>query len=133
MLGVQKTGQVPAANFDFCVRSAMASTRPRNAVSSRTVPTPVRVDILQEYLCGYETTEKEYLIAGFTNNFKIPCTNVKFKGNHQSVRLNPDIVNEMIAKETQKGRVNVPFENPPSDQFCISPLGLIPKKEKDKF
>ena len=46
---------------------------------------------------------------------------------------NSSVVDLMIASELKLGRIAGPFSAPPFEDFVISPLGLIPKKEPGAF
>lgn len=77
-----------------------------------------------------------FLESGFRDGFRIPCSGsgpVKFVKNLVSVQLRPGVVSEKLAKEVQLGRMAGPFSYPPLDDLRVSPLGLVPKKEPNKF
>ena len=46
---------------------------------------------------------------------------------------NPTIVSSNLANEVSLGRMAGPFDTPPFQNFQISPIGLVPKKNSDKF
>lgn len=54
-------------------------------------------------------------------------------GNLKSVHRFLQVVYEKIAKEIAEGRVAGPFLVPWFSSFCISPLGVVPKKEPNSF
>lgn len=71
------------------------------------------------------------MIKGFYQGFKIPYTGKEcqiISSNHKSARENFTILQQKIEKEITAGRVEGPFQKPPSDIFKVSPLGLVPKK-----
>lgn len=46
---------------------------------------------------------------------------------------NPEKISRNLEKEISAGRVEGPFSSPPFPNFQVSPLGIIPKKNSDKF
>ena len=46
---------------------------------------------------------------------------------------NPDAVDSKLDKELEAGRLAGPFSRPPLENFCVSPLGLVPKKQPGEF
>ena len=62
------------------------------------------------------------LIKGFSCGFRIPFCGPCLR-----------YVQRMIASECALGRVAGPFVCPPFDNFMVSPLGLVPKKEAGAF
>lgn len=78
----------------------------------------------------------EFLSSGFRDGFRIPCSNsgaVSDLRNLSSVLAHPEIVSEKLGKEVQLGRMAGPFLSPPIVGLRVSPLGLVPKKEPNKF
>jgi hypothetical protein len=100
------------------------------------LPTPIHVDLLAKYLSGYDKTEKEYILQGFSKGFTvfsaISDTQVQCR-NLQSALLRPGIVAEKIQTELGAGRFAGPFYHPPLPKFHVSPLGLCPKKEPNRL
>ena len=43
------------------------------------------------------------------------------------------MVTQNLAHEISLGRVAGPFDTPPFPNFQVSPIGLVPKKNSDKF
>lgn len=76
------------------------------------------------------------LFGGFNEGFLLPpfqgqgCV---FEKNLKSALDLPEVVREKIFREIQEGRVAGPFLYPPFHNFRISPLGVVPKKEKDSY
>ncbi|OCT70393.1 hypothetical protein XELAEV_18037311mg [Xenopus laevis] len=58
---------------------------------------------------------------------------VDWVDNLSSVKDHPEVVVAKIEKECKLGRVAGPFDNPPFKNFRLSPLGVVPKKEKGAF
>jgi hypothetical protein len=79
------------------------------------LPTPIHVDLLAKYLSGYDKTEKEYILQGFSKGFTvfsaISDTQVQCR-NLQSALLRPGIVAEKIQTELAAGRFAGPFDHP---------------------
>ena len=78
----------------------------------------------------------QFLSRGFEFGFPLPsfsgagCTVV---GNLKSASQFPQIVREKVEKEIAEGRIAGPFEHPPFDDFRISPLGVVPKREQNTY
>ncbi|KAJ1097764.1 hypothetical protein NDU88_002881 [Pleurodeles waltl] len=53
--------------------------------------------------------------------------------NLKSVKDNPTVARQKIAKELALGRIAGPYSQPPMDKFIVSPIGVVPKKEVGKF
>jgi hypothetical protein len=45
----------------------------------------------------------------------------------------PDVVAAKLKKELQAGRIAGPFSEPPLDNFCTSPIGLVSKREPGQY
>ena len=70
---------------------------------------------------------------GFDLGFRGTVLNDKNVKNLTSAFDHPAIVLEAINKELQAGRFAGPFSVPPFKSFQVSPIGLVPKKTKNKF
>lgn len=83
-------------------------------------------------LVGYSRPKRDFLVRGFKYGFRIgftgPSTTV-LSQNHNSVKLNPKVVDDLILKETRAGRLSGPFAKSPYTNYRISPIGLVPKKD----
>ena len=103
------------------------------------LPTPVLVDRLHSLLIksSYDPVITQYLIDGFTFGFRIPFSGPLpvhcFIQNHHSVLDNISVAMQMIELEKILGRIAGPFSSPPLDNFILSPLGLVPKKDTGSF
>ena len=104
------------------------------------LPTPVLVDKLSTLLIdsNYDQQLAHNLIHGFTYGFHIPFSGSSqshnsHPRNHPSVLDNAALVDKMIKSELELGRIAGPFSFVPLNNFVISPLGLIPKKEVGSF
>lgn len=100
------------------------------------MPTPVLVERLVSILDGYNPFIIEQLVSGFRSGFPLhfegpirPCS----ANNLLSAIQNPVIVDQKILKEIEAGRFAGPFVSPPFTTFCISPLGVVPKKTPGEF
>ena len=85
---------------------------------------------------GYNESEKQFLVSGFAEGFRVP-----FAGelplnngtrNHPSAMANKTIVSSKLKEELAAGRIIGPFSSKPCNLVC-SPLALVPKKEPGKF
>ena len=103
------------------------------------MPTPVSPDALRYFLVGCNRNIVEYLLNGFQHGFRIGCFGLpaqqaKRVTNLKSAIEFPAVVDNKIAKELALGRILGPFDTPPpSDNFRISPLGVVPKKSPGEF
>ena len=88
------------------------------------------------YLEGYDQLEADYLLNGFSKGFQIFSdliyTNTCCR-NLPSAVERPDIVTQKIEVEVASGRFMGPLVDPPFQNFQVSPIGLCPKKEPNKF
>lgn len=53
--------------------------------------------------------------------------------NLASILIRPEVVSDKIAKEVALGRMAEPFHSELLPNLQVSPLGLVPKKEPNKF
>lgn len=78
----------------------------------------------------------QLLELGFTEGFQL---NSQLRvvppaaDNLKSAKEHADVVTEKLLKEVVLGRMAGPFEAPPAPDLVISPLGVVPKKELNKF
>ena len=83
---------------------------------------------------GYEYSV--YLINGFSRGFRLGYVGDRVSfltGNLKSCLELPDFVEEKIQKELKFRRIDGPFIRTPFDIFCVSPIGLVPKKEPNSY
>ena len=100
------------------------------------VSTPIKPEKLKQWLQGYDKEKTKFLYEGFSLGFKIPFDGQEealFSKNLKSANTNLEILKEKIQKEVEAGRVVGPFEDPPFQNFKVSPLGLVPKKNPGEF
>ena len=92
---------------------------------------PINIKRLEAWLADYpEPVEKHILLEGFTFGFHIPFQGARVhreSKNHGSANSNPDLVEAILLKEVNLGRVAGPFSVLPLDNLIISPIGLVPK------
>lgn len=89
------------------------------------------------WLEQYPNREKAlFLLKGFKFGFPIP----EFKGegckivpNLQSVLAFPQVVKEKVRREIEEDRFVGPFMSPPFQNFRISQLGVVPKREPNTY
>lgn len=102
------------------------------------LPTPMNVQPLKKLLNGYPLQQKNKLIQGFTEGFRIPSSihiNPD-KGNyinHKTTTIHQEITQDKLDLEIQKGRISGPYEEPPLQNMIFSPLGLVPKKKPGEY
>jgi len=101
-----------------------------------TTPTTIKSDVLDKLLQGYPVLDRKYLVKCFLRGFKLKHHGPRvtsFVKNHCSALNNPTIVSDLIARELQLGKIAGPFSTPPFTDLVFSPLGLVPKKEANKY
>ena len=108
-----------------------------NPTPTSKLPTPVDPNRLAYFLQGYNQTDTQYLVQGFTNGFIIEQQQAFYKQqifkNHTSSLQNPQVVRHMLQKELEANRIEGPFAHPPFHNFVCSPIGLRKKKEPGKY
>ena len=101
------------------------------------MPTPVKISPLLAGLEKYDPILKAKLKLGFVNGFDLGfrghCNSDSQVKNLKSAESHPKIVEEYISAEKAKGRLIGPFSYPPFSNFQINPIGVVPKKDTDKF
>ena len=106
------------------------------SLPSLNLPTPRKVDRLISLLSGYNHSTAEFLYSGFSFGFPIHFQGDRVSStskNLVSAFLHPTIVDHKIRKELESHRLAGPFQFPPLRPFCISPLGVVPKKTPGEF
>ncbi len=84
----------------------------------------------------YDKDKTKYLLNGFTFGFKLGFTGtqkVRMSTNLRSALENPQVVSKKLETERQNNRIAGPFQEIPLPNFCVSPIGLVPKKQPGKF
>ncbi len=98
--------------------------------------TPVKFEVLDRYLEGFDEGKREILRAGFRDGFKI-----SFEGedcgidceNSKITKALPIAVEEKIRKELTKGRIAGSFAVKPFPHFKCSPLSIRKKQTKSQY
>ncbi len=108
-----------------------------NKKSKNYLSTPVNISHLAIELSHHPDKEFcNYLLSGLSHGFNpgIECTlSQKFICNNlQSAHAEPDVVNNLIAKEVKSGFMIGPFDKPPFEVFRVSPIGIATRKFSDK-
>jgi hypothetical protein len=100
------------------------------------IPTPVKYQILEKLMVGYDPLITKYLVDGFHYGFSIDndqyVSNLNVKNLKTSFQ-NPDFVDTYLDKEIAAGRISVPCDHVPLDNMVFSPVGVHPKKQPGKF
>jgi hypothetical protein len=102
--------------------------------AGKMIPGPVRVGRLQLHLQGYPLAGR--IIDGFTNGFRLQFDGPQMplsSKNSPSAAVNPQIIQEKLAKESALGRIAGPFSQPPLPNFKSSPLALREKSTPGTF
>ena len=76
------------------------------------------------------------LTAGLNQGFRVGYQGnrlPKRAKNLRSAYQHPLLIEENLLEEVQLGRLAGPFESPPFANFQIHPLGLVPKKNSQKW
>jgi hypothetical protein len=102
------------------------------------MPTPIDPDRLEFHLnrIGYDKAKTQYLVDGFKNGFRL--NQAGDLGNaepevDQSIKDNMQAARQKIDKEVETGRMMGPFDQPPFENFHLSPIKMREKSEKGKF
>lgn len=85
---------------------------------------------------GYNDLRMRFLLLGIKHGFLLHCAPFKtslIAKNHKSALINSSIVDSKIRKELELNRIAGPYPTPPFPNFHVSPIGLVPKKEPNKF
>ena len=100
----------------------------------RKLPTPIRVKILAKLLKGYP--DSDYICDGFRHGFMLDFQGSEAplsSDNSWSAVSQPEVVDDKLSQEAEKGRIAGPFSEAPFKNFKASPLALRPKPESGKF
>ena len=101
------------------------------------VPTPVNVAYFAEELQTYPDKETvKILLDGFIHGFDIGYKGPEFSNitnNLKSADSHMQHITDNILVELEAGRMAGPFTSPPLKNFRTSPIGVVPKKDSDKF
>ena len=92
----------------------------------------INVDVLESKTKNHpDRALVNFVLDGFHYGFKLglaqdpkprgPCKNSK------TVQQYPEIAQELVDKEVQRGHILGPFDDPPLEKLCYSPIGLVKK------
>ena len=76
------------------------------------------------------------MLDGFTFGFKLGFTGenkVRVSKNLRSALENPSVVLGKLQIELKHDKIAGPFPAVPLPEFCVSPIGLVPKKQAGQF
>ncbi len=112
-------------------------TNPQDPNTTNSLPTPISVHNLEAALS--EHPDKNF-VSNLCNIFRYGVhigfhgqRAPRFSKNLPTAFVNPDIVSANLATEVSLGRTAGPFDTPPFQNFQVSPIGLVPKKDSNKF
>ena len=74
--------------------------------------------------------------SGFQCGFSLHFDGSKYPHSSKNVLFayqNPKVIDDKIKKEIELGRVAGPLASPPFKKFCVSPLGVDPKKTPGEY
>ena len=118
-------------------QNEVTNLQDQNVTEVIPLPTPVSVHNLEEALSGHP--DKNFvseLCNLFTHGVHIGFQGQRaprFSKNLPTAFANPEIVSSNLATEVSLGRMAGPFDSPPFQNFQVSPIGLVPKKNSTKF
>ena len=99
--------------------------------------TPVNANLLRKELTAYpDQFFVDNLIISFEHGFSIGYSGPEFCNiapNLQSASSNPTAIFNCISEELKQKRMSGPFTSPPLPNFRTSPIGVVPKKDSNKF
>jgi len=99
-------------------------------------PTPINKKQLQFELFGYQPLLKSSLLAFLHNGFDIGYQGPQFSlisKNLKSASQHPKTLCDNILSELMAKRVAGTYPAPPLQNFRTSPIGVVPKKNSNKF
>ena len=109
----------------------------QNEIKEQPLPAPISIQHLEAALSGYSD---QHFVSQLCNNFKFGVhigfqgqRTPRFSRNLPTAFANTDIVSSNLAREVSLDRTAGPFDTPPFKNFQVSPIGLVPKKNSNKF
>lgn len=113
-------------------------THVNEPTSRPSLPTPIRFDVLEELLVGFDPKKLKLLKDGFENGFKIFYEGDESGGldskNSKSTELHPEAVQAKLDKELELGRIAGPFDEKPfGDSFKCFPLAIREKSTPGQY
>ena len=91
--------------------------------------------LFDSLLIGYNYYRRRFLFLGLQHGFMVHGsmhTSI-ISPNHRSTLQNPQFIAKKLSLDLVLNRVAGPFETVPMSPFIVSPIGLVPKKEPNKF
>ena len=143
-ISIVPTAKIASADFSTDVPNA-AETTPHSAVTNLRqhfnplpvkAPSPVNIEQLKNELAYYPHLQKITLISSIQEGFDIGYRGPHFSmlsKNIKSAFQYPTPICTNIVAELKEKRVAGPFTEPPLPNFRTSPVGIVPKKDSDKF
>ena len=125
-------GHTPGQNVTWQTKALSNAPPPSNRgptslehASRMPATSPINVQVLEQFLSGYDDTETKYLLEGFRYGFSLNYGGDQIGGvfkNHPSVLHNEFyiIVSNKLMQELQLGRIAGPFDDPPFQDFRVS-------------
>ncbi|XP_053392697.1 uncharacterized protein LOC128555162 isoform X1 [Mercenaria mercenaria] len=107
---------------------------PRN--NQTDIVTPVHWENLSDLLSGYDPKLNKYLVNGFRCGFNINFQGSRTSSNSPNLKSAKDhasVVAAKLSKELEANRIAGPFTEIPLENFRVSPIGVVPKKEPGEF
>ncbi|MCV6574815.1 MAG: hypothetical protein OIF58_03680, partial [Cohaesibacter sp.] len=99
--------------------------------------TPINIPLLNELLVNHPDQKFVCnLTVGLSQGFRVGYRGGRFPRiakNLPSANQHPSLIEGNLLHEVQLGRMAGPFESPPFKNFQIHPLGLVPKKNSQKW
>ena len=141
-LGPTRDAIVPPSNpnklmMELKPHNEVTNRQSQNAIEDLPLPTPISVHNLEAALSGHPDS---HFVSELCNIFKHGVhigyhghRAPRFSKNLPTAFANPDIVSSNLATEVSLGRMAGPFDTPPFRNLQVSPIGLVPKKNSNKF
>lgn len=96
--------------------------------------TPVNLPAMLPYLSNHpRRVAPIFLVNGFRILCYLPMSCISVPKNLKSTFQFPQVVNAKLAKEVEMSRMAGPFDQRPIPWLHVSPLGVVPKRESNKF
>ena len=105
-------------------------------IGQNEIPTPVNWQKLNHWLDGYPHDDKTFLITGFREGFRIGHPGSKQAQDSPNLKTalqQKEFVSQKISSELNAGRLGGPFKTKPFQNFVVSPLGVVPKKNPGSY
>lgn len=133
-LSLREVKPLPIQHSQRELSSQSNSQAPSEALPTHRLPTPIKLEVLNQLLQGYISAA--YLLDGFTSGFRLGYDGSRQASNSpnlKSCKDLPDIVQRKIDKELSAGRIRGPFHVSPFSNLKISPIGVVLKKVPGEY